>query len=224
MYTVTCLNWGLQPNYAGALYPLCPTRNTLHNNGTLQNASFSHGGRSFTQFLTFNQTYSHNELNRLTESVETGNRVRGSDYDSFGKMWVDPVGDGRTYGIAPAGSAPTSNVFSLATNQMTPSASVSFDGRGNQSTIKGGSVTYDAESRMVQFVGGAAYGALAGGPLISGSRFSPSGGSDCSPKIKCIRAFASRRERDYRQSCQPKARRPCQRPARQLCSGGWGES
>lgn len=67
-------------------------------------------------------------------------------------MWVDPVGNGRTYGIAPAGNTPTSNIFSATTNQMTPSSNVGYDSRGNQSTIDGSAATYDAENHLVQYV------------------------------------------------------------------------
>jgi len=40
--------------------------------------------------LTVSQTYTYDNANRLTNTVETGHWGRGFDYDAFGSMWVDP--------------------------------------------------------------------------------------------------------------------------------------
>ncbi len=145
MYQISCWNWGVQPNYGSRLYGLCPVSSSTTDNGRLQGASYLQGDPSFSQYLRFSQTYSYDNLNRVTQGVEGSNWGRGFDYDSFGNMWLDPS-TGRTFGIQPAGNAPESDVYN-SKNQIT--GSNNYDGNGNQIAVNSASASYDAENHVI---------------------------------------------------------------------------
>ena len=54
---VSCLNWGKQPNYHGAIYQFCPVSNAGASNGNLQSASYPYSGPDYAKPVTVNQSY-----------------------------------------------------------------------------------------------------------------------------------------------------------------------
>jgi len=135
-------------------------------NGNLSAATFNHGGAaannggiSYTNFLTFNQTYSYDNVNRLIGVSDTGTTCtgappppsstpvcysRGFGYDAYGNMWVtSPTG------IVPAGNTPQSNVYN-GSNRIT---SGTYNAAGNETIVNGNTITYDAEGRQTSVVG-----------------------------------------------------------------------
>ena len=49
LLSISCLNWGVQPNYGAVLYALCPATSATNDNGTLQSATFEAGGPGYPQ-------------------------------------------------------------------------------------------------------------------------------------------------------------------------------
>ena len=138
LLSVSCLNWGVQPNYGAALYGLCPVTSATNDNGTLQSATFEAGGPGYPQFLVMNQSFNYDKLNRLTSATDSGGWSRTFNYDQAGNLWVtNPVGGPWS------GSTPTTNAF---TNNRINGAS--YDPAGNQLLVNGDTLAYDAENRQ----------------------------------------------------------------------------
>ena len=138
LLSISCLNWGVQPNYGAALYALCPATSAINDNGTLQSATFKAGGPGYPQFLVMSQSFNYDALNRLTSASDSGGWSRTFNYDQAGNMWVtNPVGGPWS------GSTPTTNAF---TNNRINGAS--YDLSGNQLVVNGDTLAYDAENRQ----------------------------------------------------------------------------
>ena len=121
-------------------------------------------------YLTFNNYYWYDGVNRLTagDGLDASNHLlwaQNFQYDAFGNNWVASTG-----GLPSFNTTPAANIFT-AKNQLN---NVSYDAAGNQTTVSGAAVTYDAENRQTQvteppMAGGAqanySYGGL--GQLVS---------------------------------------------------------
>ncbi len=100
-----------------------------------------------TPSQTWTQSYSYDTLNRLGGVSETGGSgwSQGVTYDVYGNRWVSA-----STNLAPQPLTPvTSSWYNTTNNRL---KSVSYDNAGNQLTLGGLSMTYDAESRMSQAV------------------------------------------------------------------------
>ena len=138
MLSVSCLNWGVQPNYGAVLYGLCPASSATNDNGTLQSAIFKADGPGYPQFLVMSQSFNYDKLNRLTSASDSGGWSRTFNYDQTGNMWVtNPVGGPWS------GSTPTANAFT--NNRIN---GTSYDLSGNQLVVNGDTLAYDAENRQ----------------------------------------------------------------------------
>ncbi|HET9790980.1 MAG TPA: hypothetical protein VFR08_06735, partial [Candidatus Angelobacter sp.] len=100
MLFVSCLNWGSSRSFGAALYDVCPAAPSAKNNGTLQSYTAMNGGPGYSQFLTFNQTFGYDNVNRLTSANDSGHWSRNFGYDPYGNMWVPSGGE---YGRDPGG-------------------------------------------------------------------------------------------------------------------------
>lgn len=76
-------------------------------------------------------------MNRLKTASDSG-WTRSFDYDQYGNMWV--TGNS---GVPLPGNTPTSNVYS--SNRINGQ---SYDAAGNQLSVNGDTLNYDAENRM----------------------------------------------------------------------------
>jgi uncharacterized protein RhaS with RHS repeats len=114
---------------------------TTNNNGNLQSAIQRNGGPGYPQFLTFNQNYGYDGVNRLNSVTDTG-YTRSFGYDAWGNMWIA----GHTV-IDPVGSPPETSTGFNAKNQVT-TGNASYDAAGNQTVVTGNTLTYDAENRL----------------------------------------------------------------------------
>jgi hypothetical protein len=133
---------------------------TSNNNGNLQSMITSHGGPTYPQFLTFNDYYWYDGVNRVTagNGKDVNNNLlwaRNFAYDRYGNLWTTGSG-----GVQEYGTTPTSNIFNPATNRMITKP---YDAAGNQTQVGSFSLAYDAENRQSVAVdnvseGQAAYG------------------------------------------------------------------
>ncbi len=128
------------PNYFLFIaYPL--NWGTTNNNGNLQGGTYYEGGPAPSVNLTvFNRTYGYDTLNRLTSASDSGGWSRSFAYDTFGNMYVSA-----NSGVPLAGNTPTANVFN-AKNQIN---GTNYDLAGNQTTVNGDTMGYDAENRQI---------------------------------------------------------------------------
>ena len=136
---VSCLNWGVQPNFGGAILAQCPVSSTTNDNGDLQSVIFKNGGPGYPQFLSFTQSFGYDGVHRLTSASDSGGWSRNFAYDSYGNMWV-----ASNSGISLNGNTPTSNVYTAANRN----SGSSYDASGNQLAVNGDTATYDAENRL----------------------------------------------------------------------------
>jgi YD repeat-containing protein len=133
------LNWGTQRPADALIYNVCPAFDAAQNNGNLLGKAEYVGGPAAAAALTgFGQSFSYDGVNRLTGVSDSG-YTRSFGYDQWGNMWVSGYSV-----LAPAGNAPTANIYS--NNRMN---GTSYDAAGNQSVVNGNSVAYDAENRQV---------------------------------------------------------------------------
>ncbi len=93
------------------------------------------------------QDYSYDAVNRLVGVVESDNNnvqtlQRSFSYDPYGNMWIT-----QNSGVPLAGNAPTTNNYNPATNQRGDQA---YDAAGNQISVNGETMSYDAENRQIQ--------------------------------------------------------------------------
>lgn len=116
---------------------------TTNNNGNLQQAVYLNGGPGYSQPLEFTDAYTYDNVNRLTATTDSGGWTRNFGYDQFGNMWVTTPASQQ--GIALFGNTPTSNVY--ATNNQISGGS--YDSSGNQLTVGGATVAYDADNRQI---------------------------------------------------------------------------
>jgi YD repeat-containing protein len=114
---------------------------TWNLNGTLGSVSEGNGnGLPYNSMQWVSQSYSYDNLNRLTGANDSGGWTRSFGYDSAGNMWLTA-----NTGVSLAGNTPTSNVYNAA-NQISGG---SYDGAGNQTVVNGNAVFYSAENRVV---------------------------------------------------------------------------
>ena len=123
------------------------------NNGNLYSVTQSNGGPGYGQFLSFQQTYGYDNVNRLSQIYENppGNAspywYRTFNYDDFGNMWVSA-----TSGLAaPVLTPQASSAFNSATNRLTMG---SYDAAGNQTVFSNFTAVYDAENRQTAVTDG----------------------------------------------------------------------
>ena len=139
MLWYSCLNWGEQPNFGGALFQLCPSSRTGNDNGNLQSAGYTHGG---AQPVQFNEYFWYDNVNRLlaANGKDAGNNLlwaQNFQYDAYGNGWL--AGSG---GYTVASETPTTNQYTAA-NQI---AGAFYDAAGNQIV---NSAAYDGENRII---------------------------------------------------------------------------
>lgn len=120
-----------------------------NNNGNLLGVTQNNGGPGYPQFLTFQQSFGYDGVNRLTSASDSGGWSRGFNYDSYGNMWVGSSG-----GVPLSGTTPTSDVFNGA-NRINGG---NYDAAGNQTLVNGDTMAYDAENRLVSVTEPAASG------------------------------------------------------------------
>jgi RHS repeat-associated protein len=130
--------------------------NSTDNNGNLRSVTEDNGTPGSTSLLSFTQTFTYDQVNRLSTASDTGGWSRSFGYDQYGNSCVgNPGGIG-----APTAPACTQNgagqwivlpptVYNNQ-NQLTVDAS-SYDTAGNLKAINGDALTYDAENRQVSF-------------------------------------------------------------------------
>lgn len=123
---------------------------TSNNNGTLLSTVTSHGGPNYPQFLTFNESFTYDGVNRLTSVTDSGGWNRYFTVDQYGNMYTSA-----NYGIPLNGLAPTTYVFNPATNQM---SNTPYYAVGNQTVFGSYTLSYDAENRQTQATESPSYG------------------------------------------------------------------
>jgi RHS repeat-associated protein len=84
-------------------------------------------------------------VNRLTSVTDTG-YTRAFSYDAFGNMWIS----GSPTGITPQGNQPQASGLYNAHNQFGGGA---YDAAGNETSVNGNTITYDAESKQASVAG-----------------------------------------------------------------------
>src|SRR6185437_2298165 len=98
---------------------------------------------------SFNETFAYDGVNRLTGVVDNGGWSRYFAYDQYSNMWLCGWP-----GIAPNGSAPVANYCSQTPSGIFNTANRigtgSYDAAGNQLTVAGSNLTYDAENRITK--------------------------------------------------------------------------
>jgi len=140
-----CLYWGSTRDPQGG----CPAPNDSDNNGNLMESTFGYGAGGSTTSPTFDETYRYDGVNRLI-SVENGDLwSRYFAYDQYSNMWLCGWP-----GIAANGSAPAANYCSQTPSGIFNTANRfgtgSYDAAGNQLTVAGSNLTYDAENRITK--------------------------------------------------------------------------
>ncbi len=127
-------------NSSHFLLNIVPNWGTTNNNGNLLSVSEGFGNSVPWNSLSWlTQNYSYDSVNRLSAVADSG-YTRSFGYDAYGNSWVT-----RNSGVGLAGNTPTSNVFNGA-NQR---ADMSYDTAGNQLSVNGETMAYDAENRQV---------------------------------------------------------------------------
>jgi hypothetical protein len=109
---------------------------TTNNNGSLQGSSASHGGPNYPQFLTFNDTYLYDTVNRLSAVYDrdVNNNLlwaRIFNYDPYGNMSLSVNSGVPLYGTTPV-TQNGYNPFNPATNRL---LSARYDAAGNQTQV-----------------------------------------------------------------------------------------
>ena len=132
-----------------------PAGSPALNNGNLQGSSYAHSGSGFASPLTFTQSYTYDNVNRLGSVVDNNANCpiaatapatvpvcysRSFGYDNFGNMYISGAA-----GIGAAGNAPQASSLYNGNNQL---KSGSYDAAGNQTVVNGNAVAYDAENRQ----------------------------------------------------------------------------
>ena len=155
-YETTQFNSRLQPTQIGlgtsatdtSLLRIEFSYGTTANNGNVLSQTITVPGVSYT----FNQSYSYDELNRISSATETYNGSQNwkqeFSYDRFGnRSFVTGTGHTTTLGSCTTMCNPT---FSSTTNRIT-STGYSFDSVGNMTADPSGrTFTYDAENKQTE--------------------------------------------------------------------------
>lgn len=110
------------------------------NNGNLHSATYNNGGPRYPVFLTFNQRYGYDNVNRTNSVSDSGGWSRTFQTDAYGNTWVKS-----NSGVPLAGNTPTASVYTAA-NQIN---GASYDASGNQTVVNGNTLAYDAENRQI---------------------------------------------------------------------------
>ena len=150
MLWVSCPNWGVNANTS--LYDICPHAAATNDNGNLQSYVEFNGGPGYSSFLSFNESFGYDNLNRLAavnDKDVNSNPLwaQSFGYDAFGNMWES------TSGLPVVSSRPSSQSVYDTNNRLTTAR---YDGTGNQTTIPnapGATQSYDAENRISQVTG-----------------------------------------------------------------------
>jgi RHS repeat-associated protein len=122
------------------LWAVCPSWGATNNNGNLLGeTAYAGGSGPLNSLAQTNRSYGYDAFNRLTSGNDSGGWSRSFGYDAYGNMWVTAAS-----GVALAGNTPTSNVYN-GSNQI---AATSYDAAGNQVTVNGDVLAYDAENRV----------------------------------------------------------------------------
>ncbi|MGH9618542.1 MAG: RHS repeat-associated core domain-containing protein [Bryobacteraceae bacterium] len=137
MLLVSCPDWGVNDDHN--VYDICPHASGTNDNGTLQSNTEFNGGPGYPQFLTFNQSFSYDNANRLISAGDSGGWSRNFAYDQYGNMWVTGA-----QGVGISGNMPTMDMFN-SKNQV---SYFSYDAAGNLLSVNGDTAAYDAENRM----------------------------------------------------------------------------
>jgi len=98
----------------------------------------------------YTQSYGYDALNRLSSFGDTGGVTQGLSYDQYGNMFASQTG---LSGVVALGWMPTSQSQITAANNHLTVSGVQYDSAGlggNQTTLQGVTLTYDAENRQVQ--------------------------------------------------------------------------
>jgi RHS repeat-associated protein len=111
-----------------------------NNNGNLRGATEQNGGPGYPGFLTFQQSYAYDALNRLSSVSDTG-YSRSFGYDRYGNRWVSA--DSGTVGMT--GLTPTANVYDANSNRL---QGAPYDPVGNLTAYSDDKLIYDAENRL----------------------------------------------------------------------------
>ncbi len=115
MLFISCLNWGVSPNFGSYLYGVCGSPVTgTNDNGNLQSVTFSNGGAEYSQYQSFTQTFGYDGVNWLTSATDTGGWSRTFQYDTWGNMWVTAAS-----GVPVSGNTPTGSTAYNTNNQIT---------------------------------------------------------------------------------------------------------
>jgi RHS repeat-associated protein len=136
----SCVQDMLQNSPSEYLWYVCPNWGTTNNNGNLQSVASSEGGPAALSSLPqFTESFGYDGTNRLTSASDSGSWLRTFGYDQYGNMWV--TGNS---GVLLAGNTPTSDIFN-GNNQIN---SATYDAAGNNLTVNGDTLAYDAENMM----------------------------------------------------------------------------
>jgi YD repeat-containing protein len=141
-----CLYWSGSYNLTA-----CGAENHTDNNGNPRATVFWYGNGGTSVSASFNETFAYDGVNRLTGVVDNGGWSRYFAYDQYSNMWLCGWP-----GIAPNGSAPTANYCSQTPSGIFNTANRigtgSYDAAGNQLTVAGSNLSYDAENRITSAV------------------------------------------------------------------------
>jgi RHS repeat-associated protein len=141
---ISCPNWGQDDSNYGT-YNICPHYSGTNDNGTLQSYQESHGGAGYSSLLVFNDTFTYDNLNRLTTATDTNQAsslqwARTYNYDQWGNMWQP-----NPYNQPVSGNTPTTNVYNASTNHDTR---WTYDNAGNLTNVNGNGAAYNAENQI----------------------------------------------------------------------------
>ena len=123
---------------------------TTNNNGNLLAVSEGYSLTPSPNLTWLNQNYSYDGVNRLTAVSDSG-YSRAFAYDPFGNGWVT-----QNSGVPLAGNTPVSNVYAATGRNQISGAS--YDAAGNQLSVNGDTMVYDAEDRRVSATDGMTHG------------------------------------------------------------------
>jgi RHS repeat-associated protein len=126
-------------NPSAYLFVESVNRGGTNNNGTVANTTVQAGGPGPLSALpVFSTNFSYDNVNRLVGASDSGGWSRSFGYDPFGNMWVTGASGGPW-----SGTTPTSESVFTAGNQINGN---SYDLAGNQTSVNGNTVAYDAEN------------------------------------------------------------------------------
>jgi RHS repeat-associated protein len=101
--------------------------------------------------LTYSQSYSYDQVNRLLSASEGANWNQQYGYDVYGNRWVQPSS---TYIPNPSLTPQSLSAFSAANNRLTTALGFNYDAVGNLTsdpTTALNAMVYDAENRQTSY-------------------------------------------------------------------------